>query len=395
MTVKVLIADDEDLIRDALTALVNHDARCQVVAEAHNADSAIEMATSLQPDVVVLDVKMPGGGGARAAREIRARCPETRIIAYSAYEDRSCVLEMVRAGALGYLVKGGDPTTVIAAIHTVADGHSAMSGEVATEVLVELADKLEMEEAELSMRKRQQSAVVQALHEDILRMVYQPVVHLPSMEVCGYEALARFDTDPVRPPHVWFADAASVGLLIELEMAAADSALAAREFMSKDETLMINVSPVTMVSDAFALWMTEHDLSAVIFEITEHAPIEDYDQISKRLAALRSTGARLAVDDAGAGFASLRHILRLNPEVIKLDITLTQRIDADAKRKALGSALITFAGEIGADVIAEGIETKRELDALLELGVAYGQGYFLGRPAPLIDGPRSAAPLGP
>jgi EAL domain-containing protein (putative c-di-GMP-specific phosphodiesterase class I)/DNA-binding NarL/FixJ family response regulator len=383
MTIRVLIADDEDVIREALGALVNHDEGCEVVATAHNTDSAIAMAESSKPDVAILDVKMPGGGGARAAREIRTRSPETRIVAYSAYEDRSCVLEMIRAGALGYLVKGGDPRGLIDAVYQVVEGNSALSGEVATEVLVELADKLEMEQAEVSMRKRQQDAVLQALHDDILYMVFQPVMHLPTMQICGYEALARFATEVVRPPHVWFADASSAGLLEELELAAASSAMEAQEMLPPEMSLMINVSPDTIVSDTFATWMDERDMTGVVFEITEHAPIEDYDQISRRLAILRSAGARLAVDDAGAGFASLRHILRLNPEVIKLDITLTQRIDMDSKRKALGSALIAFAGEMGADVIAEGIETKTELDALVDLGVNYGQGYFLGKPGPI------------
>jgi EAL domain-containing protein (putative c-di-GMP-specific phosphodiesterase class I) len=111
--------------------------------------------------------------------------------------------------------------------------------------------------------------------------------------------------------------------------------------------------------------------------------VDDYDVLNQQLSVFRADGGRLAVDDAGAGFANFRHILRVSPEFIKMDITLTRDIDQDRGRRALASAVISFAGEIGAAVVAEGIETSSEMEALTSLGVAYGQGYFLARPAPL------------
>lgn len=118
-------------------------------------------------------------------------------------------------------------------------------------------------------------------------------------------------------------------------------------------------------------------------EITEHAPVADYDALVKPLAELRARGGRLAVDDVGAGFASLRHILRLAPDVIKLDISLTRHVDSDPAVRALAAALIALASELGLSVVSEGIETRQELDALRSLGVLSGQGFYLGRPVPI------------
>jgi EAL domain-containing protein (putative c-di-GMP-specific phosphodiesterase class I) len=124
-------------------------------------------------------------------------------------------------------------------------------------------------------------------------------------------------------------------------------------------------------------------------EITEQAQVEDYDELNVALGHLREVGVRIAVDDAGAGYASLRHILRLEPDVIKLDKSLVRNVHRDRPRRALATALISFAAEIGATIVAEGIESAEELDALRDLGVTFGQGYHLARPhrppvAPLV-----------
>jgi EAL domain-containing protein (putative c-di-GMP-specific phosphodiesterase class I) len=120
-----------------------------------------------------------------------------------------------------------------------------------------------------------------------------------------------------------------------------------------------------------------------VAEVTEHARISDYGKLDRALAPLRRRGMRLAVDDAGAGFASLRHILRLNPDFIKLDRTLIDQIDRDRSKQALAAGLISFADKSGATIIAEGIERAAEVKTLVDLGVSYGQGYYLARPGPL------------
>jgi EAL domain-containing protein (putative c-di-GMP-specific phosphodiesterase class I) len=121
----------------------------------------------------------------------------------------------------------------------------------------------------------------------------------------------------------------------------------------------------------------------LVVEITEHEPVDDYDELADSLRPLRALGVRIAIDDAGAGYASLRHTLALAPDIVKVDISLTHSIDVDRGRRALASALISFADEMDMTIVAEGIETAAELATLRELGVRYGQGYHLAEPAAL------------
>ena len=121
----------------------------------------------------------------------------------------------------------------------------------------------------------------------------------------------------------------------------------------------------------------------VVIEVTENAPVPDYEALRAGLQPLRAIGGRLAIDDAGAGFASLRHIVRLAPDIIKLDVALTRDVDTDRARRAMAAALVSFAIEMDIVIVAEGVETQAEFDALRSLGVRHGQGYFLGRPGEL------------
>jgi EAL domain-containing protein (putative c-di-GMP-specific phosphodiesterase class I) len=120
-------------------------------------------------------------------------------------------------------------------------------------------------------------------------------------------------------------------------------------------------------------------------ELTEHLHVEDYERFTSRLVPLRAAGVEIAIDDFGAGYASLRHILKVKPDWIKLDISLTERVAENAVAHALATALISFADEVRVSVIAEGIEMEDELDALRDIGFRYGQGFYFGVPAPLDE----------
>ena len=145
--------------------------------------------------------------------------------------------------------------------------------------------------------------------------------------------------------------------------------------------LSVNASPATLCTPEFTDVLADNPGDRLAIEITEHAPVEDYAALRVALTRLRSRGVQLMVDDAGAGFASLKHIVDLKPDVIKLDLSLTRDIDTDPLRRALAASLLAFADEIGASIVAEGIETYGELEALRALGVKHGQGYLLARPA--------------
>lgn len=147
--------------------------------------------------------------------------------------------------------------------------------------------------------------------------------------------------------------------------------------------MSLNVSPETLASGALEPLLDGVPGDRLIFELTEHAPVADYEPLRKAVDNLRKRGVRIAVDDAGAGFASLQHILKLAPDMIKLDLALTRDIDDDPVRRALAAALVAFAGETGAKIVAEGIETSREQETLSKLGINIGQGFHLARPRPL------------
>jgi EAL domain-containing protein (putative c-di-GMP-specific phosphodiesterase class I) len=173
-----------------------------------------------------------------------------------------------------------------------------------------------------------------------------------------------------------------VDLGIDLELVAARRALRALDRLPAPLYLSVNLAPATILAAGF-IQTFGPVADRLVIEVTEHAPVHDYDALDHVLEGFRGAGGRLAVDDAGAGFASLRHILRLRPDLIKLDLALTRDIHQDRHRRALAAALRSFAAELGADIVAEGIEQHAELAALAALGVRYGQGYHLGRPAPL------------
>lgn len=381
--IRVLIADDEAGLREALSDLIRDDASMELVGAAEDADQALDLAREFRPDVAVLDVKMPRGGGPRAAREIRAASPNTRMVALSAYGDRVAVVEMLKAGAVGYLLKGTSADDIRQAIHRAVQGQSPVDAEVASQLFQDLSEQLEREEREGEERRGRIRRIKEVLSGEGLKMVFQPILNLPQGVIVGVEALARFESEPYQPPDGWFADAQTVGLGIDLELVAANAALGRLDDVPMGTFLTVNLSPEVAATPEFARMVDTLPGERIVIEVTEHAPIEDYQALLQALDGLRSLDVRLAIDDAGAGFASLKHILQLSPDFIKLDITLTRGIDSDTARRALAKALIAFASETGAVIVAEGIETQEELDALRALGVTYGQGYYLGHPGPL------------
>lgn len=236
--------------------------------------------------------------------------------------------------------------------------------------------------AQLAARQR----VVEILDARSFRIAFQPIVDLASGTTVAFEALARFDDGSPEP---YFAEAASAGLGTDLELAAVEMALRALEELPEPLALTLNVGPEALASDGLAALLAGRG-HRVALELTEHAPVKDYTALADALAGLRGLGVRLSVDDTGAGFASLSHIVRLSPEIVKLDRWIIEGAAGDRVRRSLIAALVGFAHDLGAKVVGEGIETSEELRVLQELGVEYGQGFFLGRPGPLADHLRRA-----
>jgi EAL domain-containing protein (putative c-di-GMP-specific phosphodiesterase class I)/DNA-binding NarL/FixJ family response regulator len=394
--IRTLIADDDAEVRSVLIDIIERADSLELVGVAEDAQQAIELAGRKQPDVALLDVKMPGGGP-RAAREIRASSPKTAIIALSAHEDARSVQEMLAAGAYNYLTKGTSPQELVEAICSSVDGQVRLSSRAASFVVSELASRLEREREVDERRVAWEEQIHDILKSGGVACVFQPIVALETGESVGFEALARFDSEPVRSPGAWFAEATALGYALELEIAAVEAAISSIDRLPPDAFMTLNVSPESIMSPRLTETIGRVPLDRIIVEVTEHAPISDYPKLRSAIGALRRGGARLAVDDVGAGHASLRHILQLDPDLIKLDVSLTREIQTQRTQRAMASALVTFAREVGASVIAVGIEAEAELAVIRELGVPLGQGYYLGRPdSPEVlweaNAPTSAVP---
>jgi EAL domain-containing protein (putative c-di-GMP-specific phosphodiesterase class I) len=213
-------------------------------------------------------------------------------------------------------------------------------------------------------------------------MLFQPVFELEGGQRVAVEALARFPGPPSQAPREWFDRAEQLRLLVELELACVRSALACLRELPDDVRLSINVSPRTAITAELETLVAPVG-DRIIVELTEHAPVDDYTPLKESLERLRRSGVLIAVDDVGAGFATLRHVVRLAPDIVKLDLSLTRDLESDSTARALASALVTFCRRIGATVVAEGIESQGVLTMLRKLGVRHGQGYFLGRPESL------------
>lgn len=247
-----------------------------------------------------------------------------------------------------------------------------------------------LEQQVMARREREQVAhrLRTVLRERLFGIVYQPIFDVVRHRLVGYEALTRFSAEPVRTPDKWFGEAAEVGLQEPLELAVIEKALEGLEHFPADTYLSLNVSPETILGGALGQALAGRPLRRLMLEVTEHALVADYSRMSSELAPLRKGGLMLAVDDAGAGYASFRHILKLKPDVIKLDSSLIRKIDTDKDSRALAAALIRFAEETGSKIVAEGVETDAELDMLRHLKVNKAQGYLLGRPMPIARSPR-------
>jgi EAL domain-containing protein (putative c-di-GMP-specific phosphodiesterase class I)/DNA-binding NarL/FixJ family response regulator len=382
--IRVLVVDDQDDVRRAVSLVIKAEPSLALVGAAPDLESGLALAVRERPDVALVDFKL-SGGGPRLVREICLRCPSTRVLAFSAYEDRAAVFEMLRAGASGYLVKGEEIAGIGRAIRRVAAGESTLSPSVMSEVLQEFS--VHLEHAKMSEDKHGVSVarVRETIQAGGISTVYQPIVELRGRRTIGYEALSRFMTQPARTPDVWFAEAASVGLGVELERAAIASALAGLSRIQRDCFLSVNLSPWALLDAQVLDELGARDARRTVVELTEHAPVDDYTLLQKSLLDLRARGLRLAVDDAGAGYASLRHVLNLAPDMIKIDISLTREIETSRGARALAAALISFGAEMGQLVIAEGIEGDETIDVLEGIGVQYGQGFLLGEPSQLRE----------
>ena len=217
-----------------------------------------------------------------------------------------------------------------------------------------------------------------------IEVEFQPIVELVGERPVGFEALGRIAEAKISVPR-WLQGAQAAGIGTELEVLLVRVALTRLPDLPADMFLSVNISPESLVSAAFSACLAEHDISRVVFELTEHTPFPDGRILAQQMSYVRERGGRIALDDVGAGYTSIRHVLALSPEFIKLDQTLVELAEHESGHRAMVRALAAFATETGSEVVAEGVETPQQLEMLRELGVGLGQGFLWARKGPLGD----------
>ncbi len=334
------------------------------------------LLSKYKPDLVLLGLRTPPGDGFDALAHIRkfaagGYLPVMVLSADTSADSRNRALV---EGAQDFLTKPVDPTEVVLRIANLLETRQLYA---TLRYLTTVQTLPGGEHAEALSR------IKGILRDKTLTQVYQPIKDLKTGLTVGHEALSRFPDTTYGGPARWFADAADVGLGVELEWLAATKAMTYFETALPDMFLTVNMSPATVMHLVKNELCPAELWPRIVIELTQQVPVEDYPALERALAPLRARGARLSADDLGSGYGGFRHLLRLQPDIIKLDISLISGINRNHEQQALTRAMLAFAYEVGAEVIAEGIEEPAERDTLRDLGVPWGQGYLIGHPAPL------------
>ena len=388
----IAVVDDDPIMTRVVTLLLQR-AGFDQVSSFEDPREFVARFAEIRPDLVLLDMNMPHLDGLDVMRRIATlRRPDEYlpILVLTGQSGTQVREQALEAGAVDFLTKPFDRVEVIQRVrnHLRTRRLHETVVEHNTELRAEIDRRAAAERDSQRVHWERTERISAVLAEGGVRARFQPIIDVVSGELFGVEALARLASDPDRfasdrSPEVWFAEAAAVGLDAQLELFVASDAVAHVPELPAGAKMSINFSPSVLTSDPFLTWFCAAPADRLIIELTEHARVRNWEALYERLAVVRSLGGEVAVDDAGSGYAGLREILRLQPDLIKLDRELIERVDDDPIRRALVTALVAFASESSATLIAEGVETAAELERLRSLGVRLCQGYFLGRPGEL------------
>ncbi len=367
--INVLLVDDDDMVARGFGRLLQR--RGHKVTVAPSAEDAMALMKGIAFDVVVSDIMMPGGGGIAMLRAVRAHDPDLPVILMTGSPTVESAMDAVESGALKYLTK------------PLISGSLERSVEEAAE-LFNLAkrrrDALATSDRgagnRLALSRTFESAVSQ------LWMAYQPIISWSKQGLFGFEALLRTSEKEIPHPGVFLAAAEQLRALDQLGQKIRGSVAGTLAANPANTSAFVNLH-ANDLSDA-SLYDPASPLSAfasrVVLEITERESIDHIDDLKSRVNRLRGLGFRIAVDDLGAGYAGLTAIAQLEPDIVKLDMSLIRGVAVERTKRKLISSIVHVSTDLGIQVVAEGIETPDERDALLDLGCDLLQGYLFGRP---------------
>jgi EAL domain-containing protein (putative c-di-GMP-specific phosphodiesterase class I) len=372
---RVLVVDDEPEMRHLMTRMLQsagYDVRC-----APDGEEALRVLDTDTVDLVVTDLAMPRADGLTVLRRIRERNDELPVLLVAGEPTTDSAIRAVRYRATEYLTKPFDPDTLLDAVRRALQ-------------MTRLAE-LRRTARELGNTRSLTgpNPIIRSLDErfgralDALYMVYQPIVSWSKRNAFGYEALVRSSEPSLPHPGAIFEAAETLKRTAILGQRI--RAKAGDPFVNADEslTLFVNLHSRDLLDET--LYETSSPLTAwaprTVLEITERAAIDGIDDIAERIARLRGLGYRIAIDDIGAGYSGLSSFAMVQPDFVKLDITLVRGLDSDPVRKRLVQLLAELCGDLGIFVVAEGVETANERDALVKLGIDLLQGYLFARPS--------------
>jgi EAL domain-containing protein (putative c-di-GMP-specific phosphodiesterase class I)/FixJ family two-component response regulator len=379
---RVVVVDDDELLLRALTRLLSHPG--QEVLPCIDATSALALVGAGGIDVVVSDIMMPGWSGIDLLREVRRHDLDLPVILMTGAPDLSTAVAAVELGAFSYLTKPVDASTFLATVE-----RAIALGRVATAKREALAingadDKLLGDRA--SLEYRFENAL------DQLWMAFQPIVSVGEQRAVAYEALLRTREPTLANPMAFLSAAERLGAVHALGRKIRHSVVLAAEKAPCDVDLFVNLHPLDLLDPQ--LIEPASPLSAmaprIVLELTERASLDEVPEVANRVAALRALGFRIAVDDLGAGYAGLSSLTSLEPDVVKLDMSLVRGCDSDHRRQRVLASLLRLCRELDMTVVTEGIETAAERDVIAGFGGDLLQGYFYARPSQGFVVPRFA-----
>ena len=370
----VLADDDADLLRALGRTLerAGHD-----VVRVADGQRACEHMARLDPrdvDVVVTDISMPGCDGLEVMRAAHKLDPDLPVLFMTGMPTVETAVQALESGAYRYLLKPVDPDVLLQAVAQAVEVRQSVRA-LMPDTRPGLTPPSSRVRAELSGRF--DSAL------ERLWMAFQPIVCWSERRVHAYEALVRTDEPSLARPDHFFNAAEQLHRVQELGRTIRRSVAQAAVNAPVDALLFVNLHANDLTDEE--LYSANAPLAAfserIVFEITERTSLDKMGDIQERIAALRARGYRIAVDDLGAGYAGLSSLASLQPEVVKLDMSLVRGVDQQPIKQRLVASLQTLSGPLGIRVVAEGVETQAERDTLIGIGCDLFQGYFFAKPA--------------
>jgi len=369
---RILVVEDEEMVRELMTEAIG--ALGHEVVEAEDGEQALEQIEFQTFDAVVTDIRMPRMDGMELLKAIVRRDPDVPVIIQSGHPSVETAIEAVEYNAFRYLTKPFELEKLTSAVQ-----HAVRLRQLA---------RLKSQALAISGCPGGRTGSFEALEASFERLMarfwvaYQPIVDAAAGTVFGYEALLRTDEPSLPHPGAALQAAERLQKTDTLGRAIRDRAVEPLADHSAQDILFLNLHPSDLLDDS--LLSNDTPLAGLawrtVLEITERASLESIPDVQGRVESLRQLGFRIAVDDLGAGYAGLTSFVSLDPDFVKIDMTLVRGVNRDPVRQRLIRSLTSLCEEMGILVVAEGIETEAERETVVDLGCDLLQGYLLARP---------------